>query len=138
MLEYEYAKQITKLLFDENEDEKIQEQRFQNLMKLFKLARFYQERGFLPDLIETYFIKKAEMIQTAKTVKDMEQILKPSKPYYDGNRIRSPKSPYYLEEEELMIWSLTSLQAPLMDVAYQRYFELFQKFYPEKTKEITS
>ena len=41
---------------------------------------------------------------------------------------------YDTEEEEVLLWSLTSLQAPLNDPAYKRYEELFCRLLPEKAK----
>ena len=38
------------------------------------------------------------------------------------------------EEEELLVWSLTCLQAPLNNQAYERYKELFCRLLPEKAK----
>ena len=46
------------------------------------------------------------------------------------------KSPYYAEEEELMLWSRTSLLGPLNDAGYRRYKELFQKMLPEQAAQI--
>ena len=45
-------------------------------------------------------------------------------------------SPYAVEEEELLLWSLTSLQGPLRDEGYRRYRELFEKCLPEMAEKI--
>ena len=43
---------------------------------------------------------------------------------------------YRKEEEELLLWSLTSLQGPLRDEGYRRYRELFEKCLPEMAEKI--
>ena len=50
---------------------------------------------------------------------EITEILKLSKPHFDGNKFVYT-SPYAVEEEELLLWSLTSLQGPLRDEGYQR------------------
>ena len=49
------------------------------------------------------------MIMQAKTKGEITEILKLSKPHFDGNKFVYT-SPYAVEEEELLLWSLTSLQ----------------------------
>ena len=63
--------------------------------------------------------KKVEMIMQAETKGEITEILKLSKPHFDGNKFVYT-SPYAVEEEELLLWSLTSLQGPLRDEGYQR------------------
>lgn len=36
----------------------------------------------------------------------------------------------------MLVWSLTSLKAPLNDPAYKRYEELFCRLLPEKAKDV--
>ena len=45
----------------------------------------------------------------AETKGEITEILKLSKPHFDGNKFVYT-SPYAVEEEELLLWSLTSLQ----------------------------
>ena len=54
------------------------------------------------------------------------------RPVYNGNGFTPGK--YDTEEEELLVWSLTCLQAPLNNQAYERYKELFCRLLPEKAK----
>ena len=68
--------------------------------------------------------KKVEMIMQAETKGEITEILKLSKPHFDGKKFVYT-SPYAVEEEELLLWSLTSLQGPLRDEGYRRYRELF-------------
>ena len=71
----------------------------------------------------------------AKTKGEITEILKLSKPHFDGNAFVYT-SPYAVEEEELLLWSMTSLQGPLRHEAYRRYRELFEKCLPELAEKI--
>ena len=51
----------------------------------------------------------------------------------------SPVSYTHLDvykRQELLLWSLTSLQGPLRDEGYRRYRELFEKCLPEMAEKI--
>ena len=64
----------------------------------------------------------------------MERIITPRAPYFDGNRFIPDK--YSIPEEELIVWSETSLKGPLIAAASDRYRELFTIVFPERAKEI--
>ena len=70
----------------------------------------------------------------AETKGEITEILKLSKPHFDGKKFVYT-SPYAVEEEELLLWSLTSLQGPLRDEGYRRYRELFEKCLPEMAEK---
>lgn len=86
----------------------------------------------LEEIILGFVQKKTGMLQKAKTKGELQEISKPPKPVYNGNGFTPGK--YDTEEEEMLVWSLTSLQAPLNDPAYKRYEELFCRLLPEKAK----
>ncbi len=136
MIDLLYAKALASLIVDAGEDEKITGLRYNALLRLYKTARKYQEEGFLPEMVEAFFDRKSQMLLNAKTKTEVDEILKPSTPYYDGNAMVPKKSPYYAEEEELMLWSRTSLLGSLNDAGYRRYKELFQKMLPEQAAQI--
>lgn len=87
----------------------------------------YEEEGFLPELVEIVFRKKVDFILKARTKAEIENILKPSIPRYSCGRF-SVDNKYHVEEEELILWSKTSLKAPLIPDSYKRYRELFEKY----------
>lgn len=136
MIDLLYAKALASLILDAGEDEKITGLRYNALLKLYKTAGKYQEEGFLPEMVEAFFDRKSQMLLNAKSKTEINEILKPSAPYYDGNAMVPKKSPYYVEEEELMLWSRTSLLGPLNDAGNRRYKELFQKLLPEQAAQI--
>ena len=93
--------------------------------------------GYHLSLIHIFHRKKVEMIMQAKTKGEITEILKLSKPHFDGNKFVYT-SPYAVEEEELLLWSLTSLQGPLRDEGYRRYRELFEKCLPELAEKLSA
>lgn len=106
--------------------------RFTAMKEVQKYLRYYQEMGYISPLISTIAKKKCELICTVTSKKDLNKIIKPHCPHYDGNKFVPDK--YSIPEEELICWSQTSLKAPLNDVGFKRYLELFKEIFPEKSK----
>ena len=132
MLEAEYEKEREKI--EGKEDDRLKEERIQTLQTIFQRAWRYQERGMLEEIILGFVQKKIKMIQQAETKGELQEIGRPPKPVYNGNGFTPGK--YDTEEEEMLVWSLTSLKAPLNDPAYKRYEELFCRLLPEKAKDV--
>lgn len=132
MLEFEYAKALSEIVLKDNDT--LEEERIKTLQKIFQRAWYYQERGMLEEIISGFVQKKTAMLQKAKTKGELQEISKLPKPVYNGNGFTPGK--YDTEEEELLVWSLTSLQAPLNNQAYKRYKELFCRLLPEKAKDV--
>ncbi len=137
MIDLEYGRYITELLMDDEENEKLRSRRFDALRKMRGIAAQYEEDGFLPELIETVFCKKTAFIMKAKTKAELEEIVKPSVPRYSGG-IFYPGNSYHVEEEELILWSKTSLKAPLISQGYKRYQELFEKYIGNEPKDVAA
>ena len=133
MIDLEYSRYMTELLMDNRLTEKLRSRRFDALRKMRGITAQYEEEGFLPELVETIFCKKADFIMKAKTKAELEEIVKPSTPRYSGG-IFYPGSPYHVEEEELILWSKTSLKAPLIPQGYKRYQELFEEYVKEEAR----
>lgn len=106
------------------------------LMALIPIMRTYRKAGFLEDaLIRPIIWKKIAFINEAVSVSQLKDILKLPKVRYDGCKIR-PVGEYAIPEEELIMWSETSLRGPLISEAYKRYAELFQQVFPDKRSMI--
>lgn len=133
MLEYEYAKVLAELMVSERDP--LLEEKWAALRKIIGRADAYQKEGFLEEIICKFVQKKAEMILRATKKGELNEIMQMPKPYYDGNKIVSP-SKYDTEEEELILWSSTSLKGPLVSAGYERYKELFCKLLPEQGKQV--
>lgn len=130
MLEAEYEKEREKI--EGKEDDRLKNERIQTLQIIFQRAWRYQEQGMLEELVLGFVRKKTRMIEKAKTKGELQEISKPPKPVSNGNGFTPGK--YDTEEEELLVWSLTCLKAPLNNQAYERYKELFCRLLPEKAK----
>lgn len=130
MLEFEYAKALAEIAWKENDT--LAEERIKALQLIFRRAWYYQGEGMLDAIILGFVQKKIKMIQQAESKGKLQEIGKPPKPVYNGNGFTPGK--YDTEEEEMLVWSLTSLKAPLNDQAYKRYEELFCRLLPEKAK----
>lgn len=118
----EHANALAQMIVSEKD--KLFDERVEALVKLYRRAEFYLKQGFLESIVCEFHRKKVEMIMQAETKGEITEILKLSKPHFDGKKFVYT-SPYAVEEEELLLWSLTSLQGPLRDEGYRRYRELF-------------
>ena len=134
MIDYEYARYLAELLLDEDQTDEQMELRFKAMIKLRKIVEHYAKSGFINDLVEPVFCKKAAFIMQAKTKKEVEMILKPSAPGYSCGRFY-PQNEYHVEEEELLLWSTTSLNAPLTSDAQKRFEFLFKKYCMQKNSD---
>ncbi len=92
----------------------------------------YEVLGYMPGFLCVIAEKKCRYIMAATTKADMEQIIKPHCPHYDGNRFIP--GPYSIPEEEMICWSETSMKEPLTSVGLGRYLELFHQVFPEESK----
>lgn len=84
----------------------------------------YRSCGFDNNLCTTIFVKKDELIKNAKTIEDINQIMKGPIPFDDSG--------YTVPEEEAIMWSEASLKAPLNSQAFDRYLSLMKKIYGEE------
>lgn len=133
MLEQEYEKALLEIALLENDN--LQKARMEAFNVIFKRARHYQEQGMLEEVIVGFVQKKIAMILKAENKAELKEISRIPKPVYNGNGI-SPGSVYDTEEEELLIWKLASLEAPLIQETFERYMELFCRILPEKAKAV--
>lgn len=127
---------LAKILLDDSISDNIREIKLNGLKSLYSYLRHYEESGYDNRLIINIAEKKIEMIQECTSKTEMSKIIKPRCPHYNGNRFIPDK--YNVVEEELIYWSETSLQAPLNEVGFKRYMELFKLVFPEKAIEICS
>jgi hypothetical protein len=121
----------------ELEFDKLSIERIGSIIQLGAICRGYQKEFNNNSLISVICHKKIEFILQAKTKTALKEILSPPKVRYNYSEV-VPVGSYHVEEEELLIWSLTSLWCggPLNEVGFKRYMKLFNKFHPEYAKEI--
>lgn len=124
-----YAKIIA-----EDMPERIRGLRFSAVQEVQKYLWHYHKHGYMSKLLCAIAEKKCEFIMSAASKVDMEQIVRPKCPHYDGCRFVPDK--FSVPEEELICWSETSLYGPLNEVGFKRYMELFRQLLPEESKQL--
>ena len=121
----------------ELKEDKLMPDRMSALITLGGQCRAYQKEFCDNPLVLDICAKKIEFILQAKSKTNLKDILSPPKIRYNGNEV-VPTGDFHVDEEELLIWSLTSLWCggPLNDVGFNRYMKLFTRFYPVMAAEI--
>lgn len=120
---------FVEILFDEKSSENIKTLRLNGLKELNKYLEYYQSEGYLECLINKIAEKKIKMIKQTTSKAEMNKIIKPSCPHFNGSKFIPDK--YNVIEEELICWSESSLQAPLGEIGFKRYEELFNIVFSE-------
>ena len=117
--------------------DKLLAERMAALFQLSGQIKAYQKEFNGTPLALTICEKKIAYILQAKTKADLKEILAPPKVHYNFNEV-VPVGRFHIDEEELLIWSLTSLWCggPLIDAGFNRYTKLFAQIFPEMAKEI--
>ena len=90
-------------------------------------AAFYRSHGIRNDLVHMVVEKRLKLIAEATAVQELKEIEAEPKPRYTGNGFVSGK--FSVPEEEMIIWSLTSLKAPLVSAGFDRDMALFQQVF---------
>ena len=123
---------FAEVLADDTITDKVAMLRLAALRKLMGQLYRYKERGFTESLLCVVAKKKGELILETSSKTELERVLVPRAPHYDGNRFIPDE--YSIPEEELILWSESSLKGPLIPEAFDRFSELFKIIYPEKAK----
>lgn len=127
---------FSQILFDEKLTDKVKEIRYKGLQQLCNILNYYKSRGFDDKLLVPIAEKKCNMIMSCNSKTEMEKIIKPKCPHYDGNKFVTDD--YNVLEEELIAWSETSLAGPLNEIGFKRYLEVFMLVFPDEYKKIIS
>jgi hypothetical protein len=131
----EYAIAVATIITDRAVTDMVRTVRLKGIQRLVGVLEHYADRGFREDLLEKIWARKIPFILSATAKKTVDDILKPSAPIYNGG-IFCTRAPYHSEAEELILWSLTSLNGPLIHEGFRRYKVLFTKFFPEHSDAI--
>ena len=114
--------------------DKVRSLRFSAVQELRVYLRHYSNLGYMPKLIYAIAEKKCRLINTISSKAEMERLIKPRCPHYNGNTFIPDE--YGISEEEAICWSEASLLAPLNSAAFQRYMEVFQMVLPEESEKM--
>lgn len=101
---------------------------------LQRYLHYYRQLGYMPKLLYAIAEKKCRMISSITSKTEMEKLIRPNCPHYDGAKF-FPDA-YSVPEEELICWSETSLKGPLNAEGFQRYMELFKQILPEESRRL--
>lgn len=112
--------------------EKIRMMRENAFMQIYRQVQILSGEVFAMSVFfENIADQKCRFVETASTKQEINEILKLCKPIYNGNEIIA-NSPYHVPAEELLIWSATSLKAPLAPEAAQRMVKLMAALMPNE------
>lgn len=133
--DYTYTKAIATLIVDFDKlTDKLLEAKFDAIQKVFGMVECYARNGVTDKIVDAIMEKKATMILEATAIKDIKEIAEAPKPHYDGCRWHV--SEHAVPEEELVLWFITSLKAPLVNYAMERYKELFEQVFGKSMDEV--
>lgn len=118
----------------EEKTDRIMQLQFSALQELQGQLRYYEKRGYSNKLIEAIAEKKGRMILQTTNKAEMEKILHPDNPHYNG--VEFVAAPMSVPEEELICWSEASLRAPLNSAGNRRYMTLFKQFFPNESEDL--
>lgn len=123
-----FVKTTVRIIFNTNNNLKLRKSCLSALSQLKKIVDQYIKEFYNNELSLIIFKKKSQFIINAKSKQQLNDILKPSLPNYNGEKYCSE---YHLKEEELLLLSLISLNHVLNHIVYKRFIELFLEFYSQ-------
>ena len=125
----EYAEAVLLLAEKQGESQSLAGAREKAVRDTLDGVKKYRDEGMRDNLIHSVFKKRMELIKKVNTVKELKQIMIDPKPHYNGSGFVT--SDYSVPEEELILWSITSLWGggPLNEPAFKRYIALFQQVF---------
>lgn len=109
------------------EDQRILQLRDHGADRQVEIINTYHGRGIRGDLLLIILYQKLRFLAAAKTLQDARDIIRPSMPHYRFGEF-TPSSRYYVEEEELVLWSLFSAEHVLPHEGKIRALALFDHF----------
>ena len=125
---------FVEIVMDEDASDNLKSIRIDALKKVQRSLNHYHHLGYIPELTRAIAEKKCRMIKEATSKSEMEKILQPRCPRYDGEKFI--EDPYIIPEEELICWSYASLRFPLNSIGAARFQEVFKRVFPDGTGNV--
>lgn len=125
---------FVEIVMDEDASDNLKSIRIDALKKVQRSLNHYHHLGYIPELTRAIAEKKCRMIKEATSKSEMEKILQPRCPRYDGEKFI--EDPYIIPEEELICWSYASLRFPLNNIGAARFQEVFKRVFPNGTGNV--
>lgn len=124
----------TEMLCMDERNEKLRGYKTSAITATYRQMLFYVEHGFMLSLIKSAYQKKLAAIREAATKDELDTIIHSPKPIrYGGEYVDSQK--YTFDEEELMQWSLATLEYVPGHAEYKRIETLFNRIFGKSIKE---
>ena len=124
---------LAEIIASDKKSDKVIELQFSAVRTLAGHLNYYKSLGYTDSLLYAIAEKKGKLILEITSKAEMDKLMKPHCPHFDGNKFVDDK--YVIPEEEMICWSQTSLQGPLNEIGFKRYMELFQKYLPDAYKK---
>ena len=118
----------------EDVTDRVRELHFSAYRQLQAHLNFYKGRGYCEKLLCGIAKKKGQLILKTTPKAEMEKLMKPRAPHYNGAEFVPDE--YNVPEEELICWSETSFLGPLNHIAYKRCEKLFSEVFPDEAKKL--
>ncbi len=125
---------FVELITKESIPPRVQELQFTALRELRAQLHYYAQRGYHKRLISGIAAKKGALILNTTTKADMDKVMPPKPPHYNGTEFVPDE--FSIPEEELICWSETSLRAPLNSAGLKRYMTLFKEIFPNESETV--
>ncbi len=120
---------FSEILVSDKKSDRVRELQFSAVRTLAGHLNYYKSLGYMDSLLYAIAEKKGKLILEITSKAEMDKLMKPHCPHFDGNKFVDDK--YVIPEEEMICWSQTSLQGPLNEIGFKRYMELFRKYLPD-------
>lgn len=127
---------FAEVIVSEGISDKVRLLRFSALKTLQSYLNHYETLGYMQKLLYGIAEKKGKMILEISSKTEMDKMLKPHCPHYNGAEFIPDR--YSIPEEELICWSQTSLLAPLNSTGQKRYMEIFKSVLPDEYAQLFS
>lgn len=77
---------FVEILMDEKSSDRVKDIRLEGLKQLGSFLTYYTRQGYRFELITAIAEKKSKMIKEATTKAEIDKIVKPRIPYFNGNK----------------------------------------------------
>ncbi len=124
---------LSEIIASDKKSDKVIELQFSAVRTLAGHLNYYKSLGYTDSLLYAIAEKKGKLILEITSKTEMDKLMKPHCPHFDGNKFVDDK--FVIPEEEMICWSQTSLQGPLNEIGFKRYMELFRKYLPDAYKK---
>jgi hypothetical protein len=122
---------VSNIMLDGEASDHVKELRVDALRCVTLIIEHYYSRfGRHNSIIAVIGEKKIAQILEATLKSEMDLIVSPPRVHYNFREV-VPSNRFVIPEEELLIWSLTSLAAPLVRDGFVRFMKVFIEVFPE-------